>query len=383
MRDTIPQSTNILIPSKGYLKIGSGKIFNMTPTTGGSVNLIIQDSSVLSLETSSHLFVGYGNILTLKSKGLINFALPSAGINNAEIKIENGGLFCNEGGRIRNGSITYGKGYNHHLLCATVQDVFYSDSTKIILSDSAVMEIPDGITMNFTGIKSGLIMKPNSKLMFGVGSKIIFDSSASLIANGAIFTSMDSTLKWDGIILSNTDADTITNCTFSNAVTALTFTNNSNSAYKNRIITNNTFNIPSWGVNKGIYGENNYKILIKNNVFNMPVYYPSGSLTTLDIRIESKNEEKISIPLQYKLEQNYPNPFNPSTTIKYSIPKNGLVTLKIYDVLGKEILTLINETKETGSYEIEFNGSNFSSGAYFYRIESGKFINIKRMILIK
>jgi hypothetical protein len=120
-------------------------------------------------------------------------------------------------------------------------------------------------------------MKPNSKLKLGVGCKVLFDSGASLFANGATFTSIDSTLKWDGIILNNSDADTITNCTFSNAITALSFVNNSNSAYKNRIITNNTFNIPGWGVNKGIYGENNYKILIKNNVFNMPVYFPSSS----------------------------------------------------------------------------------------------------------
>ncbi|MGB2750879.1 MAG: hypothetical protein WBC19_02385, partial [Pyrinomonadaceae bacterium] len=243
----------------------------------GYNNLIIEDSATLSLEPSSHLLIGDRNKLTLKSKGLINFADPSIGINNAELLIESGALFCNEGGRINNGSITYEKGYNHHLLCATAQDVVYSDSTKIILADSAVMEIPDGVTMHFNGIKSGLIMKPNSKLKLGAGCKIIFDSSASLIANGATFTSIDSTLKWDGIFLSNTDADTITNCTFSNAVTALTITNDANAAYKNRIITNNTFNIPSGGICKGIYGENNYKILLKGNTFNMPVYFPSAS----------------------------------------------------------------------------------------------------------
>ncbi|MBK8549835.1 MAG: hypothetical protein IPL53_01760 [Ignavibacteria bacterium] len=110
----------------------------------------------------------------------------------------------------------------------------------------------------------------------GVGSKIVFDSSASFIAKGAAFTSIDSRLKWEGIFLSNTEVDTIVNCTFSNAKTALTITNTAKNYYKSRVIKNNTFNIPNGGVHKGIYGENNYKILLQDNVFNMPVYNPQG-----------------------------------------------------------------------------------------------------------
>ena len=90
-----------------------------------------------------------------------------------------------------------------------------------------------------------------------------------------------------------------------------------------------------------------------------------------------------SVPETYSLSQNYPNPFNPSTKINISIPKQGLVSLKIYDVLGKEIMTLINEQKTAGSYEVDFNGINLASGAYFYRLESSEFVDIKRMILIK
>jgi hypothetical protein len=86
---------------------------------------------------------------------------------------------------------------------------------------------------------------------------------------------------------------------------------------------------------------------------------------------------------KYKLNQNYPNPFNPVTKISYSIEKLGLVTLKIYDILGREIKTLVNEIKTPGDYSVELNGSNFSSGVYFYRIQSGDFIQTKRMLLIK
>ena len=90
-----------------------------------------------------------------------------------------------------------------------------------------------------------------------------------------------------------------------------------------------------------------------------------------------------SVPQSYNLSQNYPNPFNPTTKINFSVPKNGLVTLKIYDILGKEVMTLVNETVAAGNYDVSFNGSNLASGAYFYRIESGEFSAIKRMMLIK
>jgi hypothetical protein len=89
------------------------------------------------------------------------------------------------------------------------------------------------------------------------------------------------------------------------------------------------------------------------------------------------------IPIEYSLSQNYPNPFNPTTKINFSIPKQGNVSLKISDVLGKEVMTLINETKTAGNYEVVFDGRNLASGAYFFRIESGDFADIKRMVLIK
>jgi hypothetical protein len=83
------------------------------------------------------------------------------------------------------------------------------------------------------------------------------------------------------------------------------------------------------------------------------------------------------------LSQNYPNPFNPTTKISFSIPVQSKVMLKIYDVLGKEVMTLVNDVKSAGSYELEFNASNLASGAYFYKISAGQFSDIKRMMLIK
>jgi subtilisin family serine protease len=89
------------------------------------------------------------------------------------------------------------------------------------------------------------------------------------------------------------------------------------------------------------------------------------------------------LPMVYSLEQNYPNPFNPSTVIRYSIPKQSQVKLIIYDVLGKEVKILINEMKQAGNYEAEFDGSALASGIYLYRIEAGEYTDVKKMVLIK
>lgn len=85
----------------------------------------------------------------------------------------------------------------------------------------------------------------------------------------------------------------------------------------------------------------------------------------------------------YDLEQNYPNPFNPATTIRYQLPKEGLVTLKVYDILGSEVATLVNEQKTTGKYEANFNASKFASGVYIYRLSVNDFVNVKKMVLLK
>jgi hypothetical protein len=88
-------------------------------------------------------------------------------------------------------------------------------------------------------------------------------------------------------------------------------------------------------------------------------------------------------PAQYNLSQNYPNPFNPTTKIDFSLPKSGMVTLKVYNILGQEVNTLINEVKSAGTYSVDFNGTKFASGIYFYTIKSGDFTATKRMTLIK
>ncbi|MBM4158617.1 MAG: T9SS type A sorting domain-containing protein [Ignavibacteria bacterium] len=93
--------------------------------------------------------------------------------------------------------------------------------------------------------------------------------------------------------------------------------------------------------------------------------------------------EPALVPETYSLSQNYPNPFNPVTAINFTIPKQQFVTLKVYDILGREVALLVNGLKSPGEHTVNFDGSNFSSGIYYYRIESGDFTDVKKMILIK
>lgn len=92
---------------------------------------------------------------------------------------------------------------------------------------------------------------------------------------------------------------------------------------------------------------------------------------------------KFEVPVNYSLSQNYPNPFNPVTNIKYTVPKNGTVTIKLYDITGKEVATLVNEVKSTGSYEIKVNAQNLASGVYFYRMTANDFVSVKKMSILK
>jgi len=107
--------------------------------------------------------------------------------------------------------------------------------------------------------------------------------------------------------------------------------------------------------------------------------------TELVINVENIENSFVN---DFRLDQNYPNPFNPVTKIKYEIPgqarnDNALVTLKVYDILGREVATLVNEEKPAGEYEVEFNGSALTSGIYFYQLKAGEFSETKKMILLK
>ena len=127
--------------------------------------------------------------------------------------------------------------------------------------------------------------------------------------------------------------------------------------------------------NEGGFGINHQMVLVDgppivlNNVF--------GDFATSVDRLDDL------IPAKFELEQNYPNPFNPSTKIRFTVPQSGLVTLKVYNLLGQEVATLLNQEQTSGVYEVTFDAAQFSSGIYFYTLTAGDFVATKKMILLK
>jgi hypothetical protein len=98
--------------------------------------------------------------------------------------------------------------------------------------------------------------------------------------------------------------------------------------------------------------------------------------------IEKEGQEREQ-PVMYALFQNYPNPFNPTTTIIYELPKQSQVTVRLYDILGREVAMLVNEVKEPGRHTMQLDASNLASGVYLYRMQAGSFVNVKKLIVLK
>ncbi|MFA7361469.1 MAG: T9SS type A sorting domain-containing protein [Candidatus Kapaibacterium sp.] len=105
----------------------------------------------------------------------------------------------------------------------------------------------------------------------------------------------------------------------------------------------------------------------------------TGSFTAAVTGLQQIGE----IPISYSLSQNYPNPFNPVTKINFSLPLNNLVQIKVYDVTGKEVAELLNNNLNAGEYSVSFDASKLTSGVYFYKLSSGSFTDVKKMLLIK
>ena len=129
--------------------------------------------------------------------------------------------------------------------------------------------------------------------------------------------------------------------------------------------------------------KQNYSYIDQN--VNAGIYSYRLKQVDFDGTFEYSNEILVNVTasLEFTLDQNFPNPFNPNTLIKYSIPKSSQVSLKIFNTLGQEMETLVNEEKQVGTYEVNWNASNLQSGVYFYRLQAGSFVQTRKMILLK
>lgn len=129
------------------------------------------------------------------------------------------------------------------------------------------------------------------------------------------------------------------------------------------------------GNNKILVCHNGHTICISPNA--VPAHLAHGDY------LGNCGDQYVTMPTEYELHDNYPNPFNPVTSIKYSLPFDSKVSIKIFDVIGREIATLVNDNQKAGYYSVDFNASNLSSGIYFYRMIAGDFVAIKKMVLVK
>jgi len=146
--------------------------------------------------------------------------------------------------------------------------------------------------------------------------------------------------------------------------------------------------IHSWQWTLAIWGDTCARQLSVTDIMGSDWPLPDSSQWYLDDFVLQRLDtivsvKDFSVPTEFALEQNYPNPFNPTTIIKYQIPELSFVTLKVYDVLGGEVATLVNEEKPVGNYKVEFDATGLPSGVYFYRLKAGSFIETKKMVLMK
>jgi hypothetical protein len=135
---------------------------------------------------------------------------------------------------------------------------------------------------------------------------------------------------------------------------------------------------------KAILNSQSKTVILWGGKLNDNLMFPGDKILIGHLESSPVQVPPISdLPVKLNLMQNYPNPFNPTTTINYSVPKNSFVTIKVYDVLGREVTTLVNEEKRFGNYEIKFDGSNITSGIYFYKMKADNQLETKKFILLK
>ena len=232
----------------------------------------------------------------------------------------------------------------------------------------------------FAAQKSGSLYKINlttgEATLIGTASGVQYASIAFSPTDGRLFASVS---KFVG---SDKDAIYIVDTT----TAAATKIGNTDDGKSTLSITFNILDSKLYGL-KGTQSEINKLITINTNdgsgteIGSLGI---SGLQAILVSQIVTGIKDDINNPLtSFELFQNYPNPFNPSTKIKYSVPQLSLVQIKIFDVLGNEIETFVNEEKSTGTYELTWNASTLPSGVYFYQLRAGDFVSTKKMLLLK
>ena len=231
---------------------------------------------------------------------------------------------------------------------------------------------PAGNTQTLTSNQFPAVTAPNNYLRFNYAQKFYQPTTTLSADSMGIFTSTDAGTTWVKLItLKATNTPQLGYNSHSNLTTTGAIGNNTeymlpaNNEWATKILLmpagTNKVQFTAWSA----FGNNAFI----DDITSGPVTGTGNQLTLT--------------PDKYELSQNYPNPFNPTTKINFSLPKAGFVTLKVYDMLGKEVAQLVNADLAANSYSVDFNGANLASGMYFYKLEATGFTDVKRMMLIK
>lgn len=272
-------------------------------------------------------------------------------------------------------------GFANDTLVGPPNPVYVSHSTVINRTGT-----PNAYPVGFNNKTSFLQIPDNS--LTGILDTIFINSPPIAVTNVELFLSIEHTFVGDLVISIKAPNGTVRNMMLNNGAggdNVLSFFNDNFT---------NSLNTPGyyapWSYVKPIQVFGNFgSASINGNWILSCVDNAVGDIGVLKgwgIRFNNvvSNENNFTeLPKQFTLYQNYPNPFNPMTKITYSVPQQSFVTLTVYDILGREISKLVNEMKLPGTYSVIFDGSNFSSGVYFYKIEAGDFVQNKKMELVK
>lgn len=278
--------------------------------------------------------------------------------------------------------------FNSSAYCITSngKELFASSYGLYIAPSNGIFISTDsGIT--WTASNSGLpgtyvraIAFDGSKLFSGIYSYVNETNSGPILKGEGVFISTNNGISWQP---KNTGLENTSIKSFLSSGSILFATTDNGGLYFYKSITD------QWvSINNGLPYSAEYSIAVnETDLFVMRYNIGIWKRSLTEITTEVKNTIN-SLPENFFLSQNYPNPFNPSTTIKFSIPNSQFAILKIYDILGREVVTLVNEEKQPGTYEITFNvetlhGASLPSGVYFYRLQTGTFSETKKFVLIK
>lgn len=372
----------------GYACGDSGKVFR---TTNGGVNWVLQNTGVteklnyISTKGGNYIWIAgnRGRILFSGNNGtywnIMNYGINN--LNGIDFPTQTAGFISGDLGTIlhaqgvqNNACIGYDTirtgypFYTYYMDSRTQMLYTYDEITSNGGSAGNIIKIGFNFTNAASQVMNGFKIKMQNYALTSItgfenaGWTVVYDGIYAVPGTGWRFIDLQLPFFWDG------SSNLLIDICFNNS----SYTSNSNvlsSVAEGKILHQHADLSSGDGCSDIITPAGN--ITARPNIC-LFVNYVSGTGNTGS-----------QIPNVYKLEQNFPNPFNPVTKINYAIPKQGFVTLKVYDILGREVRTLVNEVKTAGVYAVDFDGTELSSGIYFYRIHAGNFVQVKRMILVK